>query len=394
MKKIFPTLQILRLVFQIMFFIFLPSLYIQAFSGIKQIYIALSSHSFSLELLPQIIEAIVLLPATALLGRFFCGWMCGFGAIIDFAYRIFQKVFKYEIRVSEKIDKYLKYMKYILLLFLICAVWSFNITLFKSANPWDVFGMIAILGKKPDFMGVTSNALVGLFIFIVIMIVSVFIERFFCRYLCPMGAIFAVVSKIRLLKIKKPREHCGGCKICTEACTMDIPLYQKDIVNDNECIQCMKCIDACPKNNVSYTPDKKMMSSVIIGIMSVMLITASYFIADYFINSYAAQIPEQQSSSEENSQTMYKDGVYQGTGKGFRGSTTTVSVTIKNGKIANISTISYGDDKPYYERAYSKISSEIITKQSVDVDSVSGATFSSRGIKEAVANALSQAKKE
>ena len=77
---------------------------------------------------------------------------------------------------------------------------------------------------------------------------------------------------------------------------------------------------------------------------------------------------------------------------GFKGGTTKVSVTVANGKITGIETLSNGDTPQYYKRASGTVTSNIISKQSTSVDTVSGATYSSKGIMSAVANALSQAK--
>jgi uncharacterized protein with FMN-binding domain len=82
----------------------------------------------------------------------------------------------------------------------------------------------------------------------------------------------------------------------------------------------------------------------------------------------------------------YTDGVYTGTGTGFRGDTE-VTVTVSSGKITDIEIVSYQDDREYFEHA-SSIIDDILSLQSVDVDTVSGATFSSNGILEAVADAL------
>ncbi|MDP4182561.1 MAG: FMN-binding protein, partial [Bacillota bacterium] len=88
----------------------------------------------------------------------------------------------------------------------------------------------------------------------------------------------------------------------------------------------------------------------------------------------------------------YKGGTYQGSGRGFRRGTTTVSVEVKNDKITDIHVLSYGDDAPYFEAAYSTVKSEILKTQSTDVDAVSGATFSSMGIMSAVEDALASAR--
>lgn len=89
--------------------------------------------------------------------------------------------------------------------------------------------------------------------------------------------------------------------------------------------------------------------------------------------------------------TKYKDGVYEGSGTGFRNGTTTVSITLKNDVITNISILSNGDTPRFFNYASSQVVSDIIDAQSANVDAVSGATYSSMGIMDAVDNALSKA---
>ena len=86
---------------------------------------------------------------------------------------------------------------------------------------------------------------------------------------------------------------------------------------------------------------------------------------------------------------MYKGGTYTGSGSGFRG-TTSVSVTVQNGSITDITVTSYQDDYQFFSIAESGVICEILSSQSIDVSTVSGATFSSNSIIEAVANALGQ----
>jgi len=389
-KKISIT-QIVRLLVQVMFFIFMPALFIQALNGIKQIYLAIVGQTFSSALIPQMVELIALIPVTILFGRFFCGWMCGFGSFTDFIYIISGKLFKKRLKMKQETDAVLKYVKYVLLAVLVVFAWSLNMTIFNRLSPWDVFGMTAIVGTVPDINFVITNLLIASIFFILIIIASVFIERFFCRYLCPMGAVFAITSKLRIGKIKKPTDKCGKCRICTKNCAMGIPLYEMDVVNSAECINCMKCISVCPRNNVSYTVAKKDIQPLIISAVSVAVMTGTYY-----TTYYAAGLSGSNSSVAQQSQAavvnqIYQDGTYEGSGIGFRG-TTKVSVTIANDKITKITTVSYRDDKQYYDRAFSTVTKKIVSSQSSGVDAVSGATYSSRGIMQAVENALTQAK--
>jgi len=394
-KKI-TVLQITRLLLQIVLFIILPTLYIESLNGVKQIYLAIIHQNFSATMLPQIIAVLITVPVTVVLGRFFCGWMCGFGSFTDFVYLVFSKVFKFKkkIRMNEQADRWMKGIKYVVLAVLVVAVWNFNITIFSTVSPWDAFGMLITVGKVPDFSYVIANLTVGFIILAAILIASVFIERFFCRYLCPMGAIFAITSKLKVAKIKKPTAQCGKCRICTNNCAMGIPLYKMDVVNSGECINCMKCVSVCPRSNISFTVAKGDVRPILVGTATVALMTGLYYVGSLTTNqvSISTAPTTSQTGQATTANKLYTDGTYEGSGTGFRGATTTVSVTVKNDKITNISTVSSGDDGSFYSRAYSTVSEGIISNQSTNVDAVSGATFSSNGIMQAVENALSKAK--
>lgn len=393
-KSKISILQISRLIIQVLFFIILPSLYIDTFAGVKQLYIAMINKSFSVTtLLPQLLSAIIIIPFTLIMGRFFCGWMCAYGAFGDFIYGISKKVFKVKFKMDESIDKVLKYLKYVVLAFSVFAIWTLNTNVFSTFSPWDAFGMLVTIGKLPDLSYVIANLTFGFSLFLLISIASAFIERFFCRYLCPLGAIFAVSSKLKIARIHKDRTNCGKCRICTNNCAMGIPLYKADVVNSGECIDCMKCVTACPRRNVTVKVSEKDVRPLVTSAAVVTAMTGLYYAGNIGMNTLGienVQVTSSQ-STQTNSESLYKDGTYEGSGTGFRGATTTVSVTVKNGKISNISAISYRDDRPYFSRAFSKVSEEIIDNQSTDVNAVSGATFSSRGIMAAVEDALSSA---
>ena len=94
-----------------------------------------------------------------------------------------------------------------------------------------------------------------------------------------------------------------------------------------------------------------------------------------------------QASENAAAEGLYADGVYTGSGKGLRG-TTEVQVTVESGSITNVTVLSYADDRQYFTRAQSSMIAGILKAQSVNVGTVSGATFSSNSILEAVADAL------
>ena len=389
-KKI---IYLVKLLVQIAFFILLPALYISALSGIQQIYLSIIKGTFTISALwPQTIEAIAIIPVTILFGRFFCGWMCAFGTLGDVIYLASQKIFKTKFRIGERADAVLKSLKYILLAFIIYALWTLGIKTFSTYSPWDVFGIIATVGKAPDFGYVVSSLLPGTVIFVFIVIASFFIERFFCRYLCPLGAVFAIISVLRIAKIKKTREGCGKCMICTKTCSMGIPLYKHDVIRSGECINCFKCIEACPRGNVSYTAAGADLRPVVAGIVAVSVMTGMYYAGSIASAAVAGSGTVVQTTQNTGASSTYKDGTYQGSGTGFRGGTTTVSVIVKSGRITDVQVLSYQDDAQFFIRAESTVINQIISSQSSKVNAVSGATYSSNGIMSAVSGALSQAK--
>ncbi len=388
-------LNIVKAMIQAIFFVLLPGLYVNAFLSLKLLYEGILKHNLSFSAsFVELISVIAIIPITMLIGRFFCGWMCAFGTMGDFLYFISRKLFKSSFRMNEKADKYLKLIKYAVLLFIILAAWSFQTINISSLSPWDAFGSLVVFDQLPNLSYIITELTVGFLLLLAIMTGSLFIERFFCRYLCPLGAVFAIISRISFLKIKKPNKDCGACKACTRKCSMGIPLYEMNSVDTGECIRCMNCITVCPRSNAQLAVVNTTASPVLAGALAVTAVTGIYY-----IGSITSELPATASSgsqtsavSSENTNSLYTDGTYKGSGTGFRNATTTVAVTIKGGSITGIEAVSYGDDRQFFEGAFRSIVNQIITCQSAQVDAVSGATFSSNGIMVAVTNALELAK--
>lgn len=393
LKKKKSIIQLARLIVQIIFFITLPALYISAFTGFKQIYIATVTMKFNyVEMLLQLIPAIVIIPFTMIVGRFFCGWMCGLGAYGDFIYEAFRRLFKIKFRINQGLDQDLKYIKYVVLIVLIIVSWTFGFEGWISINPWDVFGTVAIVGKTPAISYAIKYMTVGFILFVFFTIGSIFIERFFCRYFCPLGALFAITSRFKIAKIHKPSKDCGKCTACTHFCSMGIPLYKQDIVNDPECIKCMKCVTTCPKNTVTLKVNKSDVKPLVASAAAVGVMTGFYYAGNLGVTALADNNIINVITPSDTSGISYTDGTYEGSGTGYRGAATTVQVVVSNNKIVSITTVSYGDDKQFYDSAFSSIKMQVISSQSAAaVDAVSGATFSSNGIISAIQEALSKA---
>ncbi len=399
MKKKISKLQILRGITQIISLIILPGLFTLSFSEIGKVYSMIIKGEFNLsQALPSLTAAAAIIPITIIFGRFFCGWMCAFGTFNDFIYIAFQKIFKKEFKVNEKLNSVLKYVKYLVLVFIIYFVWTQGNSTLNDYSPWNAFAQI---GNFPDAM---LQYTFGFIVLAIIAVGAMFIERFFCRYLCPLGAIFSIISRIKIFKIKKPNDKCGKCRLCTNNCSMGIDLYKMNKVSSGECINCLKCIDVCPRKNTQASIASQEINPAFASAVAIAAFTGIYAASsalsvaaksniDVGTNTSTSTTISASNNVNNSSQGQYKDGTYTGVGRGFRPDLK-VSVTVKNGKISNIQIVSHNESKGYYEEPFNVIPREIINTQSTQVDAVSGATRSSNGIMQAVADALSGAKAE
>jgi len=395
-KKIKKT-QVLRHVIQFILFLLLPGLYAMTFSELKTVYQMIIGGNFNfLQAFPSLVEFVAVMLLTIVMGRWFCGWLCAFGAYNDLIYFIARKVFKVKFRVNEKVDSILKYTKYVVLIFIIIISWTMGSDILGTTSPWDAFGQIT------DLPTVFSSLIIGLILLVLITIGAFFVERFFCRYLCPLGAVFSIISRLGITKINKPKADCGKCRACTVNCSMGLKLYKVNGARGGDCINCLKCTEVCPRNNANANILGQDLNKELAGSVAMATMLGVYGLTNFGAdalttsgiisnNSAISNNATLDSSTSGSTSQKYKDGTYIGSGQGFKGGITKISVTIADGKIAKIETLSNGDDRQYFERALGTITKEILSKQSTSVDTVSGATFSSKGIISAVKNALSQA---
>ncbi|EKQ51895.1 MULTISPECIES: FMN-binding protein [unclassified Clostridium] len=387
MLKRISKLQALRVVSQIMFLISMPELFTLIFNQLKKAYsMAIKGNPGIISIWPELLAMVIIFIITIVLGRFFCGWLCTFGAMNDFIYIISKKVFRTKFKVREKVDSILKYLKYVILIFIIVAIWTNGSKSFDSYSPWDTFAQVY------NISGAMTIHTGGFILLVIIAVGAVFIERFFCRYLCPLGAILVILSKARILKIKKFRDKCGPCRICTNNCSMGIKLYQMNKVSSGECINCFKCIDVCSRKNAQLNILGENVNPLLPSAITIAAFTGvnalGSIINDATIKNSANNTATSSSDINKPEQKKYKDGTYVGIGAG-ENADLKVSVTVSNGKISSVKILSANE--PDGKEALKIIPKEIVDAQSANVDVISGATMTSGGIKMAVRDALSQA---
>jgi uncharacterized protein with FMN-binding domain/ferredoxin len=366
------------------------------------------------------------------LGPLFCGWACPFGAYQDFVAIIGKKIFgnKYNTFLSKfKIDKYLRYIRYIVLIFVIYFAATLNMTILEKINPYH-----SLLNL---FVG--QVVISALMVLILITIGSLFIQRPWCKYLCPYGAFLGLFNKIKIFKIFRNKNTCVGCKKCTRSCPMNIDVSNKESVNDLQCISCMECTSKnnCPiKNTVKLSngeeSEQKMIKKQLIlgttaglAIGSILTATGMSIFNKTDVNAATTNttnentpifndsqngnqgtIPQQGTEGQGKSRGKehksvsntpietidiqagkYKDGTYTGTGTGYS-TGLKVQVVIASGKISDVKVVSNNETPRFAATPIKQIPAAIISAQSTNVSTVSGATMTSRGIIEATNNAL------
>jgi polyferredoxin len=229
-----PVIRVIRRAVQAAAFVLAPGLFIMVFSALKQVYTALMGGTFSFAALSsQLLLLLAVIPITALMGRFFCGFLCAFGTMGDFFWFLSPKWLKRKVKISEKTDRVLKGLKYFLLAAIVVFVWTFSlISLPATANPWTIFGMYSTVSGWSSTAYLLS---LGGALLLLIILGSMLVERFFCRYLCPLGAVFVPLSRIRAFRIKKPKKDCGAANSAPETapwgyrCTGWIPLPRASV---------------------------------------------------------------------------------------------------------------------------------------------------------------------
>ena len=372
----------IKVVIQILSFALIPGLFEGEFAAVGNIVSCIYKGNISWESVKYSVWMLLAtVPATVLVGRFFGGFFCSIGAVQDLlwlgSHRL-RALFPGK-RNLKKADRIFRFAKYAVLFYFIIFIWS-GVTAVKTAGPWQVFGQYVSFGHWPGLKPLLS---VGGVLLLLIFIGSLFVQRFFCRYFCPMGAIYSLISQTSFLKIDKPREECGKCHLCTSKCTMGMDLTKKDRIAGGECISCQKCVSWCPKGNVHFRSRYGVLIGV--GVTCATIMVSQLLIAGNLAKEKTADSVKK--TAENDAGGNFQNGIYTGTGEGYRGKVT-VTVKVADGKITELVLDDYADDKSYMERAKNRIFQEMISRQNTDVDAVSGATYSSNGLIEAVNKAL------
>lgn len=179
----------------------------------------------------------------ALFGPVFCGWACPLGTIQEWFGKLGKKLFKkrYNHFIPYSVDRYLRFLRYGLL------AWVLYMT--------AVTGKLAFGDIDPYFalfnFWTGEVAIGGLLVLLVTLVGSLFVERPWCKYACPYGAVLGITNIFRIFSIRRVERNCRSCGVCTRDCPMNIPVDETLVVKNHQCISCLECTSEaiCPIDN-------------------------------------------------------------------------------------------------------------------------------------------------
>ena len=192
-----------------------------------------------------------------LLGRMICGWLCPFGLIQELLYKIKTPKLK-----KSKVTRLLSYFKYVVLVFFVFIIpimYSFRDTPLPTFCKYicpagTLEGGIGLLSNKVNesYFAMLGPLFTWKFLLMISFIVGcVFVFRLFCRFICPLGALYGFFNKFSFFGVKVQDSKCTNCNLCVAHCKMDIKKP-----GDHECIGCGECVKVCPTKAILWKGPK------------------------------------------------------------------------------------------------------------------------------------------
>ncbi len=253
-----------------------PSIHaICPFGGLESLYSLFQTGTFISKIFSG---TLILFGVTLLLSivfrRSFCGLLCPFGALQEFFGMIGKKIFGKRLTMPEKIDKPLRYLKYVVLFFTVFYAWK---TVGLWVVPYDPWSAYAHLSE--GIASVWAESAVGLIILAITIIGSIFYDRFFCKTLCPMGALYGLVGKISPYKVVRNSDTCVDCGMCSKACPVNIDVQHLEQVKTAECLSCQSCVLSCPqKGALELKAGKRRIKPIVAMVLALALFFVPIFI--------------------------------------------------------------------------------------------------------------------
>lgn len=237
------------------------------FGAIESAYTLITLGSY----LPKIVlSSLILLTGVLVVAivfrRSFCGLICPLGTIQELFASLGNRLFNRKLTVKPSIDKPARFLKYIIFVLIIVFTAIMGELVYRPYDPWAAYHHLFSADLFSEFP-------IGFATLILAVFGSVFYDRIFCKYLCPMGGFLGMISGIGMFKIMRDENTCINCKACDKICPVNVTVSDKEVVTSAECINCNECVNVCPSEgalNISRTNGSSISSGK--ALLSVVLI--------------------------------------------------------------------------------------------------------------------------
>jgi polyferredoxin len=177
-----------------------------------------------------------------LLKKAFCSWLCPVGTLSENLWKLGRRLFKGNLRLPRWLDLPLRSLKYLLLGLFVAVIG------YMSADALDGFmqtpyGLVVDVKMMNFFRDMSLTAAI---VIASLVVLSMLVQNFWCRYLCPYGALLGIASLLSPAKIRRDKEACIDCAKCARACPANLPVDRLVQIRSVECSACMACLAACP----------------------------------------------------------------------------------------------------------------------------------------------------
>ncbi len=191
--------------------------------------------------------ALVILTAALVISlalkKSFCGWICPVGPFSELSYKTYRVLFGKNLVIPRYIDYGIRSLKYVFLGFFLYVILirmrSADLISFTAEPYWKISD-VKLLKFFTEMSATTAAVLWSLFF------LSLLYKNFWCRYLCPYGALLGVLGLLSPFTIRREERHCTHCHKCTEHCPHLLPVEEKDRIRSAECNGCLTCVSVCP----------------------------------------------------------------------------------------------------------------------------------------------------
>jgi polyferredoxin len=188
---------------------------------------------------------LIFIAMSLILKRAFCAWLCPVGTLSEYLWKAGRKLLGRNLVLPRWLDIPLRSIKYLLLAFFVVIIGNMTAVAVEDFM-MQPYGVLADVKMLHFFLHISATALI---VIGVLMLLSVVVKNFWCRYACPYGAVMSLASLASPFKIRHDEQSCVECGNCAKACPQDLPVDRLVQVSSAECTACMECVASCGAQN-------------------------------------------------------------------------------------------------------------------------------------------------